>query len=264
VTSLPLVAVVAYHLANDRVARWPEGGYGVPAPYIEALRRAGARTAILSPGEPGDPEELLAPFDGLVLVGGGDVDPSRYGATPGPHLYGLEPDRDDFEIELVRAADRLGLPGLCVCRGLQILNVAYGGTLHQHVPELPGTVEHGVPVADTQTVHDVGIEPGTRLRAIVGRATLACSSHHHQAIDRVGDGLVVAARSTDGLIEALERDAPMDEYASSILGVQWHPEDTAATNDDQQRLFNALATMARVRGARRRVEPSGIGLGDAG
>ena len=93
------------------MARWPDGGYGVPAPYLEALRRAGARTAILSPGEQGEPEELLDPFDGLVLVGGGDVDPARYGAEPDTaHNYGVEPDRDAFEIALLLAADRLHLP----------------------------------------------------------------------------------------------------------------------------------------------------------
>ncbi len=245
----PLVAIVAYHLGTDRVARWPDGGYGVPSPYIEALRRAGARTAILPPGEVGDPDEVLEPFDGLLLVGGGDVDPTRYGESPGPHLYGLEPDRDEFEVQLVRAADRLSRPALCVCRGMQILNVAYGGTLHQHVPDLPGTLEHGVPVANSPTMHDVALEPGTRLRATVGRTTLACSSHHHQAIDRVGGGLVVTARSADGMIEALERDAPMNEHASWVVGVQWHPEDTAATDGAQQGLFDALANLAQARGA---------------
>ena len=135
----PLVAVVAYHLAHDRVARWPHGGYGVPAPYIEALRRAGARTAIVSPGEPGEPEEILEPFDGLMLVGGGDVDPARYGAEPDTtHNYGVEPDRDAFEIELLLAAERMRVPALCICRGMQVMNVAYGGTLHQHLPDMPG------------------------------------------------------------------------------------------------------------------------------
>ena len=105
------IAVAAYHLDGTRVARWPDGGYGVPAPYLEALRRAGARTAIVSPGEVADVDELLEPFDGLLLCGGGDVDPARYGAVPdGDHNYGVEPDRDAFEIELLRAADRAHKP----------------------------------------------------------------------------------------------------------------------------------------------------------
>src|SRR5881409_566122 len=103
----PLIAVVAYHLGDDRVARWPHGGYGVPGPYIECLRRADARTAIVSPGESGETAELLEPFDGLLLVGGGDVEPSRYGGgeQQQTHLYGVEPDRDRLEIELLLAAD---------------------------------------------------------------------------------------------------------------------------------------------------------------
>ena len=126
----PVVALVAYHLADDRVARWPTGGYGVPATYIDALRRSGARTAIVAPGEAATPEEVLEPFDGLLLVGGGDVDPARYGADPDlEHVYGVEPDRDAFEIDLLRAAERMRVPALCICRGMQVMNVAYGGTL---------------------------------------------------------------------------------------------------------------------------------------
>ncbi|MGE5226298.1 MAG: gamma-glutamyl-gamma-aminobutyrate hydrolase family protein, partial [Planctomycetaceae bacterium] len=110
-TFRPLIAVAAYHLGAERVERWPDGGYGVPAPYLEALRRADARTAIVSPGEVGDPRELLAPFDGLMLVGGGDVDPARYGAEPDEaHNYGVEPDRDAFEIDLLLAAERMRMP----------------------------------------------------------------------------------------------------------------------------------------------------------
>lgn len=255
----PLVAVVAYHLGGDRVARWPGGGYGVPAPYLEALWRAGARTAILSPGEPGEPEELLEPFHGLLLVGGGDIDPARYGAEPDTeHNYGVEPDRDTFEIGLVRAADRLHLPTLCICRGMQILNVAFGGTLDQHLPSRPELLEHGVPVDDTTVTHPVTPVPGTLLSATTKSGDLTCSSHHHQGIDGIGAGLVVAGRSPDGLVEALQRPIP-DELRNAseaemtwLLGVQWHPEETAATDPSQQSLFDALANLARIRGSRAR------------
>ena len=253
----PLVAVVAYHLANDRVARWPDGGYGVPAPYVDALRRADARTAIISPGEQGEPEELLDPFDGLVLVGGGDVDPARYGAEPDTaHDYGVEPDRDAFEIALLLAADRLHLPTLCICRGMQVMNVGFGGTLRQHLPGTPGLLEHGVPVEDTQTMHDVEPIAGTLLSATTKSGPLACSSHHHQGVDRVGGGLVVAGRSPDGLVEALQRPVPGDIGNMSeaeltwMLGVQWHPEETAAQDPAQQSLFDAVANLARLRGSR--------------
>jgi putative glutamine amidotransferase len=248
-TYRPLIAVAAYHLGPDRVARWPEGGYGVPAPYLDALRRADARTAIVSPGEVGEPEELLAPFDGLLLVGGGDVDPARYGAEPDrAHLYGVEADRDAFEVALLRAAERLKMPVLCICRGMQIMNVAYGGTLTQHLPDVAGLLAHGVPTTGTESIHEVAVAPASRLYATTKTSVLACSSHHHQGVDRVGEGLLVSGRSPDGLVEAIEREASFDDDGSWIVGVQWHPEDTATEDEAQQAFFDGLALLARVRG----------------
>jgi putative glutamine amidotransferase len=246
----PLIAVVAYHLDGTRVARWPDGGYGVPAPYIEALRRAGARTAIVSPGETGDPDELLSPFDGLLLVGGGDVDPARYGAEPdSAHNYGVEPDRDAFEIDLLHAADARHLPTLCICRGMQVMNVAFGGTLRQHLPDIDGLVEHGVPLEGTEIIHPVDPAPHSLLAATTKAPALTCSSHHHQGIDRVGNRLVATGRSPDGLVEAIELEgADMNRATTWMLGVQWHPEETAASDPAQQRLFTALSQIARFRG----------------
>lgn len=253
----PIVAVVAYHLAEDRVPRWPHGGYGVPGPYLDGLRRAGARTAIVSPGEPGSPEEILEPFDALLLVGGGDVDPRRYDQEPGEHVYGVEPDRDAFEIDLLLAADRMGVPTLCICRGIQVMNVAFGGALLQHLPGTPELLEHGVPVDDTQSLHDVRTDSTSRLRATAGVEALSCSSHHHQGVDRIGDGLRATGWSEDGLVEAIEREpggAPEDRpyEAGWMLGVQWHPEDTAEGDPAQQALFDALAILGHVRGTRAR------------
>lgn len=242
--SRPLIAVPAYRLEPGRVARWPEGGYGVPAPYLDALRRAGARTAILSPGEVGDRDELLVPFDGLLLVGGGDVDPTRYGAERGAHDYGIDAARDAFEIALLHAADRAAIPTLCICRGVQVMNVAYGGTLHQHLPDMDGLLEHGVPLEDTTSLHDVVPDHETRLAAATASSSLRCSSHHHQGIAAVGDGLRVAGRSSDGLVEAIERNAASDTDGRWILGVQWHPEETAATDPSQQALFDTLVRLA--------------------
>ena len=254
----PLIAVVAYHLADDRVPRWPAGGYGVPAPYLDALRRSDARCALVAPGEPGEPEELLEPFDGLLLVGGGDIDPSRYHAAPDlEHNYGIETDRDATEIELVRTADRVHLPTLCICRGMQLMNVAFGGTLHQHLPDIPNLLEHGVPLEGSETLHDVTPVRGSLLSATTKSGPLTCSSHHHQGVDRVGDRLRIAGTSSDGLVEAIELPIPdldttnaSEAEISWMLGVQWHPEETAATDPAQQSLFDALALLARMRGSR--------------
>jgi putative glutamine amidotransferase len=240
-TVRPLIAVPAYRLGPGRVERWPDGGYGVPAPYLDALRRAGARTAIVAPGEMVDSAELLEPFDGLVLVGGGDVDPMRYGAERGAHNYGVDPERDTFEIALVHAADRAAMPTLCICRGAQVLNVAFGGTLHQHLPDIDGLLEHGVPLEGTSSMHDVEAAQETKLGGATTTPTLRCSSHHHQGIATVGTGLTVAGRSSDGLVEAIERD--MTE-AGWVVGVQWHPEETAATDPSQQALFDTLVRLA--------------------
>jgi putative glutamine amidotransferase len=263
-TYRPLVAVVAYHLGADRVARWPAGGYGVPGPYVERLRAAGARAAILAPGDEGEPAEVLEPFDGLLLVGGGDVDPARYGGDPSDaHTYGVEPDRDAFEIELVLEADRMRLPTLCICRGVQVMNVAFGGTLRQHLPDVDGLIEHGVPVEDTASMHAVEPKPGSRLSALTKSGPLACVSHHHQGIDRVGEGLEASGWSPDGLVEAIERTTPHqgwgDTSQSWMLGVQWHPEESAHRDPVQQSLFEAVAMLARVRGERGRGGAAGRG-----
>jgi putative glutamine amidotransferase len=252
-TYRPLIGVVTYSLDDTRVQRWPEGGYGVPAPYVDALRRAGARPLLVAPGETGAAEELLEPFDGLMLVGGGDLDPARYGAEPDTaHNYDIDPARDELEIALLTAADAMALPTLCICRGMQVMNVAFGGSLHQHLPDLPGLIPHGVPLDGTQAMHDVEPVPGTRLSATTKAGVLRCSSHHHQGVDRVGEGLTVSGRSPDGLVEAVERglfdmNAP---DAGWMVGVQWHPEETAPVDPVQQALFDGLVLLAGWRGRR--------------
>ena len=254
----PLIAIVGYHLDDGRVARWPHGGYGVPLPYVACLRAAGARTAIVPPGEQGEPEALLEPFDGLMLVGGGDVDPFRYGGSPDGPLYGVEPDRDATEIDLLLAADRLRMPVLAICRGMQVLNVAFGGTLHRHLPSIEGMRPHGVPTEGTESMHDVRVAPDSLVMATTRADVLRCSSHHHQGVDRIGDQLAATGWSDDGLAEAIEV-IPLDEddWTRWVVGIQWHPEDTAEHDPAQQAFFEAVVNMARIRSSRATTRGSG-------
>jgi putative glutamine amidotransferase len=209
----------------------------VPVTYVDALRRAGARPLLLTcPDE--DPEGALALVDGLMLMGGGDVEPSRYGAEDHPELYGVEAARDVFEIALVRAADREGVPTLAICRGIQVLNVAFGGTLHPHLPEVEGIGLHGTPLSGDPVPHDVKLAPGSRVAEAAGADVVSGSSHHHQGLDRVGEGLLATGWTEDGLVESVERETGW------MVGVQWHPEETAADDPAHQGLFDALVRRA--------------------
>lgn len=237
----PLIALPAYPLRADRVDGWADPAFAIQAMYVESLQRAGAQEAVLGPRHLDHVEALavLERFDGLLLPGGGDVIPERYGQPRAEQTYGTIPLRDEFEFALCGAALELGLPLFTICRGTQVLNVALGGTLHQHITdEFAG---HGTPgVEGGQNVHEVHVDAETRVRAAMGSARPRCSCHHHQAIDRVGEGLTVTARGDDGIVEAIE-------LAGSVwvTGVQWHPEDTAAADPAQQGLFDALVVAAR-------------------
>jgi putative glutamine amidotransferase len=252
----PLVAIPTYHLGPGKVGNW-EGAYALPEPYVAALRAAGARVALLPPGQPGGAEELLERFDGLLLAGGGDIEPARYGAGDHPAQYGTDPDRDELELELARAAVRMGMPTLGICRGAQLLNVAFGGTLVQHLPDLPvtdGLVRHRDD--GKQAMHGVEVEEGSRLAGALGRLRAEGLSHHHQGLDRLGDGFRAVAWAPDGLVEGIERDQGW------TVGVLWHPESTAAADPVQHRLLRAFVDVASRRGQafwRRSREPVGFG-----
>jgi putative glutamine amidotransferase len=241
----PLVGIPSYHLPHGRVSGWVTGGFALPERYVSALRRAGVRPVILPGHDPSPPEEVLTPLTGLVLAGGGDIEPSRYGAEPHPSVYGVDAERDTTEAELTTAALALGVPTLAICRGFQVLNVLCGGTLEQHLPERLGTT-HGDPATGRSASHSVRVAPGSRLAAAVGAAGLErCTSHHHQGIATIGDGLVAAGWSPDGLVEALEPEDPHPWF----VAVQWHPEATAADDPGQQALFDAFAAQVRARAA---------------
>ncbi|MEX2275134.1 MAG: gamma-glutamyl-gamma-aminobutyrate hydrolase family protein [Actinomycetota bacterium] len=235
----PLIAIPAYHLAPGRVSRWSTGGFAAPANYVEAIGRAGGRAALLASPDDADPGEILAPFDGLMLLGGGDLDPVRSGGAPDDRAYGLEPNRDALEFSVLSAADRAGMPTLAICRGFQVLNVAFGGTLHPHLPDVPDLIAHGVPGGGKPASHEVALTTGSRTHEAMGVDAPSCSSHHHQGVETVGEGLIVAGRSADGLVEALERPQGW------MVGVQWHPEDTAPGDAAQQGLFDELVLRAR-------------------
>ena len=210
------------------------------ANYARAVERAGGTVVPLVPGKT-DAKSALRDLDALILTGGGDVDPKEYGQAHEAEVQDedIHKERDALEFELVRAVQESGVPTLCICRGMQVLNVAMHGTLVQHLPKRVG---ERVPHAGTggkDGIHPVDVDPGSRLAKVLGTTRTSPNSSHHQAIDRLADGLRVVARSPeDGVIEGVEAtDHPW------LIGVQWHPE--RSSEPCQQRLFDDLVRAAR-------------------
>jgi len=236
----PLIALVSYRLVAGRVTGWDTGAYAVPDEYVSALDRAGGQASALAGRPDAEPESLLGRFDGLLLVGGGDVAPERFGsAERHPDVYGVDPERDEFEMGLVMAADRMGVPTLAICRGIQVMNVAFGGTLHQHLPDAAGFDLHRHAVTES-LMHEVKVSESSRLMEATGAAAIRCLSAHHQGLDRLGEGLAPIGWAEDGLVEAVERPEGW------MVGVQWHPERTAPEDPSQQALFDVLVARARA------------------
>jgi putative glutamine amidotransferase len=216
-----------------------EGRFELSATYVEAVRRAGGYPVLLPPGE-SNPEECFEFLDGIVMTGGPDVDPKLYGGKDHPQLYGIDAERDASEIALAKAIIEQDKPALCICRGMQVLNVALGGTLVEHIPDEFGSdVSHRGD--DKYEHHDVMIEPRSRLAQIVGAPRISTPSWHHQAVRTPAKGFVVVAKSSDGVIEAIEHPGH-----TSLIAVQWHPEHTAAKDAHQHALFAALIASLRA------------------
>jgi putative glutamine amidotransferase len=205
---------------------------------VTEVRRAGGLAMMVAP-EPdlvADPDELLHRLDGVIVSGGVDVDPASYGAEPHPETKGCTPERDAFEIALIRRASELDMPVLGICRGMQVLNVAFGGTLIQHLPETFGHEDHRrVPGNFDEADHDVRLVADSLAATAAGELLHTTKSHHHQGVDDVGEGLVVTGTSAiDELVEAIE--LPERRF---VLGVQWHPE-----ADERSRVIGALVQAA--------------------
>jgi putative glutamine amidotransferase len=214
----------------------------VNAAYTVSIRGAGLLPLVLPVLDPTDADAALDGVAGLVLTGGEDVNPVRYGAAPHPRLGDVHDGRDGFEMALVHAARARALPTLAICRGVQILNVALGGTLVQDIPsERPGAIEHDGDWARTARVHEVRVTSGSRLAQAIGVENPIVNSMHHQAVGVVAPSLAAVAHAPDGIVEGVEW--PGDDWW--MVGVQWHPEELTATPEPWDRsLFAAFAEVA--------------------
>jgi gamma-glutamyl-gamma-aminobutyrate hydrolase PuuD len=227
----PLIGITTYAEPLASWGHWTLPAALIPLAYVRAVDRAGGRPLLVPPSENGVAETLDV-LDGIVFSGGSDVDPNTYGEDPHAETGDLRPERDEAELELMKAALERDLPLLAICRGSQLLNVARDGDLVQHLPEVVGDHKHKVSPG-LFAAHDVAIDPGSRLGSLIG-SEARVESHHHQGFGRIGEGLDVAAYAEDGSVEAVE-----DRGRRFTVGVLWHPEE-----GEDLRLFEALVEQA--------------------
>jgi putative glutamine amidotransferase len=231
-TAAPLIGITTY-------GRNPENRFTLPAEYVDGVRRAGGIPLLIPPGE-AQLEQLLPHLDGLIFTGGGDIAPKLYGGQPHETIYSIDSERDQSELTLAQRVLETELPTLGICRGLQVLNVALGGTLIEHLPDVVGDEVAHKELPHGPVPHLVQIQPDSHLAEIVQGDQVETASWHHQALKQVAPALKVVAYAPDGTIEAIEMpDHPW------LVAVQWHPELTAANDASQQRLFDALVQAAR-------------------
>jgi gamma-glutamyl-gamma-aminobutyrate hydrolase PuuD len=232
----PLIGITTY-VTSARFGSWEELTSLVPQDYVNAIEKAGGRPLLVPPSDDGIGETLDA-LDGVIFSGGSDLDPEMYGQEAHPETYGIVEQRDRAELALLEAALARDMPVLAICRGSQILNVALGGDLVQHLPDVVGDEKHKHTPGEYAD-HEVDVHPETRLGALLGERA-PVKSHHHQGFGQLGEGLQEAARADDGTVEALE-----DPSRRFTIGVLWHPE-----AGEDMRLFEELVTEAeRYRGA---------------
>lgn len=236
----PLIGVTT----SVTVDKDPERAY-LNAAYLLAIQQAGGIPVALPPHlDARGRQALWERLDGLVLTGGGDLDPARFGEPRHPTVFDLSPARDELEIDLTRHALDQGVPLLAICRGLQVLNVVLGGSLYQDIPSEPGSIiGHSQKEPRHQPTHPVKVQEGSRLAAVLGTLHLEVNSFHHQAVKGLGRGLRAAAWAPDGIVEGVD----MPSVPGFVLGVQWHPEDLVGRDAAARSLFSALAAAARAR-----------------
>jgi putative glutamine amidotransferase len=234
----PRIGICAV-IERARWSYWDTEAYLLDRNYVDAVQGAGGIALMLPPDPEADPDEVLAVLDGLILAGGADIDPATYGEEPHAMTNGWRPERDAFELALAGRAMELDIPLLGICRGMQVMNVARGGTLRQHLPDEVGHEDHRrVPGSFDGADHDVRLEQGSLAARAAGEVDHGTKSHHHQGIGTLGQGLVETGWSTlDELPEAIE-----DPRRRFALGVQWHPE-----ADPTSRLIAALVEEAADR-----------------
>jgi putative glutamine amidotransferase len=239
--SAPLVALTATIRDVDGVER-----VRLNAAYVRALEGAGLIPLVVPPlTHTRAVSRILDAVSGVLLSGGEDVDPSRYGESPHPELGPVNCARDETELALLARAREMGIPTLAICRGIQVVNVGLGGTLVQDLPSQRAAVSpHDLDDERDTRVHGVSVDPTSRLASIVGAQTLGVNSIHHQAIDRLGDAMRISARADDGTVEGIESSDP----TWWMVGVQWHPEELTTTPEPwDRRLFSAFAEACRAR-----------------
>jgi putative glutamine amidotransferase len=234
----PTIGICAA-VERARWSHWDDEVALTPLAYVNAVQRAGGLALIVPPDDEvaEKPDELLDRLDALILIGGADVDPGSYGAAPDPHTGATRPERDRFELALAYAAMERGLPLLGICRGGQMLNVACGGTLIQHLPDVVGDDRH-LETPGTFSEHEVELESGSLAARAAGADRVVVKSHHHQAVGELGEGLVATGHALpDAVVEAVER--PDHDFT---LGVLWHPE-----ADERSKIVAALVRAAQPR-----------------